>query len=88
MSLPTSKVMSPLSFKLLSEDPSNYPDAPTGERFAFITTKGLKDVCAIGDQARPELFNLKIRKPKLLHSAVVEVNERIVPADYDLNPTP
>ncbi|KAK7215813.1 hypothetical protein V2G26_003816 [Clonostachys chloroleuca] len=122
----------PIVFKLLSEDPSNYPDAPTeairrvlekvegksipvgqkldgsriascrigttvatnallqhkGERFAFITTKGFKDVCTIGDQSRPELFNLKIRKPRPLHSAVVEVDERIVPADYDLNPTP
>ncbi|KZL72739.1 hydantoinase B/oxoprolinase [Colletotrichum tofieldiae] len=122
----------PLIFKLLSEDPANYPDAPTeairrvleavegkpipmgekldgsriascrigttvatnallehkGERFAFLTTKGFKDVCVIGDQSRPKLFDLSICKATALHSAVVEVDERIVPADYDLNPTP
>ncbi|KAH7310784.1 Hydantoinase B/oxoprolinase-domain-containing protein [Stachybotrys elegans] len=122
----------PFVFKLLSEDPANYADAPNeairrilekvegrkipvgekldgtriascrigttvatnalleekGEKFAFVTTKGFKDICVIGDQARPELFNLNIRKPKALHSTVIEVDERIVPADYDLNPTP
>ncbi|KAF4815179.1 hypotheticall protein [Colletotrichum siamense] len=122
----------PIIFKLLSEDPANYPDAPTeairrilstvenktipvgekldgsriascrigttvatnallehkGERFAFLTTKGFKDVCVIGDQSRPKLFDLNIRKPKALHETVVEVDERIVPADYDLNPKP
>ncbi|KAK1982525.1 Hydantoinase B/oxoprolinase-domain-containing protein [Colletotrichum cereale] len=122
----------PLIFKLLSEDPANYPDAPTegvrrvleavggkpipvgekldgsriascrigttvatnallehkGERFAFLTTKGFKDVCVIGDQSRPRLFDLDIRKATALHDAVVEIDERIVPADYDLNPTP
>ncbi|KAM3512683.1 hypothetical protein MY11210_003705 [Beauveria gryllotalpidicola] len=80
--------MPPPSSRISTTVATNAPLQHRGERFAFITTKGLKDVCAIGDQARPELFNLKIRKPKLLHSAVVEVNERIVPADYDLNPTP
>ncbi|KAI9162659.1 hydantoinase B/oxoprolinase [Paramyrothecium foliicola] len=122
----------PIVFKLLSEDPANYADAPTeairrvleqveqrsipvgekldgsriascrigttvatnallghkGERFALITTKGFKDACVIGDQSRPEIFNLSIRKATALHSKVVEIEERIVPADYDLNPTP
>ncbi|KAF4951019.1 hypothetical protein FSARC_13021, partial [Fusarium sarcochroum] len=120
----------PLIFKLLSEDPSNYPDAPTeairrilekyegrkipvgekldasriascrigttvatnalltqnGEEFAFATTKGFKDVCVIGDQSRPELFNLKIRKASVLHSTVIEIDERITIEHYDLNP--
>ncbi|KAJ9148969.1 5-oxoprolinase (ATP-hydrolyzing) [Pleurostoma richardsiae] len=119
-------------FKLLSEDPSNYPDAPTeairrvlevvegrvilvgekldgsriascrigttvatnallqhkGEKFAFITTKGFKDVCVIGDQTRPKLFALKVEKPKALHHKVLEVDERITIEDYDLNPFP
>ncbi|EGU78903.1 hypothetical protein FOXB_10561 [Fusarium oxysporum f. sp. conglutinans Fo5176] len=117
-------------FKLLSEDPSNYPDAPAeairrvlekyegktipigeeldasriascrigttvatnalltgnGENFAFATTKGFKDVCVIGDQSRPELFNLEIRKPTALHSSVIEIDERVTIEDYDLNP--
>jgi 5-oxoprolinase (ATP-hydrolysing) len=136
----------PFIFKLLSEDPSNYPDAPTeairrilekyegktipvgekldasrigkfgyhgvfswliniaascrigttvatnalltgnGEKFAFATTKGFKDVCVIGDQSRPELFNLEIHKASVLHSTVIEIDERVTIEDYDLNP--
>ncbi|KAK7415546.1 hypothetical protein QQX98_005792 [Neonectria punicea] len=122
----------PIIFKLLSEDPSKYPDAPTeairrvlevvegksipvgekldgsgiascrvgttvatnalltgnGEKFALVTTKGFKDVCVIGDQSRPKLFDLNIRKAKALHSTVVEVEERITIEDYELNPFP
>ncbi|KAL3474796.1 Hydantoinase B/oxoprolinase-domain-containing protein [Aspergillus californicus] len=119
-------------FKLLSEDPANYRDAPTeairraleaiegrpfpkgekldgsriascrigttiatnallqgkGEKFAFITTKGFKDVCVIGDQTRPKLFDLKVRKATPLHEKVVELDERVTVEDYDLNPFP
>ncbi|KAL6411679.1 hypothetical protein AUP68_05396 [Ilyonectria robusta] len=122
----------PIIFKLLSEDPSRYPDAPTegirrvlevvegksipvgekldgsmiascrvgttvatnalltgnGEKFALATTSGFKDVCVIGDQSRPKLFDLNIRKAKALHSTVVEIEERITIEDYELNPFP
>ncbi|KAK8072524.1 hypothetical protein PG996_005872 [Apiospora saccharicola] len=122
----------PIIFKLLSEDPSNYRDAPTeavrrvlevvenrsipvgdkldgsriaacrigttvatnallehkGEKFAFVTTKGFEDVCVIGDQSRPKLFDLNVRKPKALHATVIGVDERATIEDYDLNPFP
>ncbi|KAJ5804558.1 uncharacterized protein N7518_000861 [Penicillium psychrosexuale] len=121
-----------LVFKLLSEDPQNYRDAPTeairraleiienrqipvgekldgsriascrigttiatnallegkGRDFAFVTTKGFKDVCVIDDQTRPKLFALNVRKPPALHSPSVEIDERITIEDYDLNPFP
>lgn len=121
-----------LVFKLLSEDPLNYRDAPTeairraleiiegrqipvdekldgskiascrigttiatnallegkGRDFAFVTTKGFKDVCVIDDQTRPKLFALKVRKPAALHGISVEIDERITIEDYDLNPVP
>lgn len=121
-----------LVFKLLSEDPQNYRDAPTeairralevieerqipagqlldgsqiascrigttiatnallegkGRDFAFVTTKGFKDVCVIDDQTRPKLFALNVRKPSALHSVSVEIDERITIEDYDLNPSP
>ncbi|KAI2733298.1 hypothetical protein CBS147332_313 [Penicillium roqueforti] len=121
-----------LVFKLLSEDPQNYRDAPTeairraleiienrqipvgekldgsriascrigttiatnallegkGRDFAFVTTKGFKDVCVIDDQTRPKLFALNVRKPPALHSTSVEIDERITIEDYDLNPFP
>ncbi|KAJ4403871.1 hypothetical protein N0V82_010582 [Gnomoniopsis sp. IMI 355080] len=113
----------PVTFKLLSEDPANYRDAPTeairrvlevaegkqitpgqrldaskiptnallehkGERFVLLTTKGHKDVCIIGDQSRPKLFDLKVRKAHVLHDKAVEIDERVTIEDYDLNPQP
>ncbi|KAK0372786.1 hydantoinase B/oxoprolinase [Colletotrichum limetticola] len=107
--------------KLLSVDPSNYPDAPVeairrvlekatgkeypkgkkislrgvesikmgttvatnallerkGERTVFAVTKGLKDLLHIGNQSRPKLFDLAIRKPDVLYSKVIEIPERV-----------
>ena len=107
--------------KLLSEDPSNYADAPTegirrlleqetgvphprsspvdtsridsirmgttvatnallerkGDRVALVTTKGFADLQFIGNQARPKIFDLEIKRPELLYEAVVEVDERV-----------
>ncbi|RAK76594.1 putative 5-oxoprolinase [Aspergillus fijiensis CBS 313.89] len=121
-----------LVFKLLSEDPTNYRDAPTeairraletiegcsipksakldgsriascrigttiatnallegkGEKFAFVATQGFRDVCTIGDQTRPRLFDLNVRKATPLHHKAVEIDERITIEDYDLNPFP
>lgn len=45
-------------------------------------------MCVLGDQSRPELFDLQIRKPPVLHDAVVEIAERVTMEDYDLNPQP
>mgnify|MGYP003385494333 CR=1 FL=1 len=108
--------------KLLSEDPSNYRDAPTegirrileevtgidhpknspvdtsriqyirmgttvatnallerkGERTALITTKGFEDLQYIGNQSRPKIFDLNIRRPEVLFECVEEVDERVV----------
>jgi 5-oxoprolinase (ATP-hydrolysing) len=108
--------------KLLSEDPSNYRDAPTegirrileeetgvphprdgpvdtsriqyirmgttvatnallerkGESTALITTKGFKDLQYIGNQSRPKIFELNIRRPDVLFEYVEELDERVV----------
>jgi 5-oxoprolinase (ATP-hydrolysing) len=44
---------------------------------AFFVTRGFADLLRIGDQRRPELFALHIRKPEPLHAQVAEVHERI-----------
>lgn len=116
--------------KLLSEDPSNYADAPLegirrimskfldreiprgepldtskiesirmgttvatnallerkGERIALVTTKGFKDCLEIGNQSRPKIFDLAIRKPDVLYEMVVEVDERVTLEDYAEDP--
>ncbi|KKA16213.1 5-oxoprolinase (ATP-hydrolyzing) [Rasamsonia emersonii CBS 393.64] len=49
---------------------------------------GLQDLCEIGDQSRPHLFDLNIRKPKVLFDSVVEVEERVTIENYELDPYP
>lgn len=49
---------------------------------------GLGDLCEIGDESRPKLFDLNIRKPKLLFDKVVEATERVTIENYELNPFP
>lgn len=116
--------------KLLSEDPSNYQDAPLegirrimehflkrdiprgepletseiesirmgttvatnallerkGETIAMVVTKGFKDCLVIGNQSRPKIFDLAIRKPDVLYSEVVEIDERVTLEDYAEDP--
>lgn len=57
-----------------------------GENFVLLVTSGFKDICAIGTQARPRLFDLNIRKPGVLYQTVVEINERVTIDDVTLNP--
>ena len=116
--------------KLLSEDPSNYDDAPLegirrllskftgkeirrgepldtskiesirmgttvatnallerkGERIAMVVTKGFKDCLEIGNQSRPKIFDLAIRKPDVLYEKVIEIDERVTLEDYAEDP--
>lgn len=117
--------------KLLSEDPSNYSDAPLegirrlmsrfqgreiprgepldtsaiesirmgttvatnallerkGERLAMVVTRGFRDCLEIGNQSRPRIFDLAIRKPDVLYERVIEVDERVTLEDYAEDPT-
>jgi 5-oxoprolinase (ATP-hydrolysing) len=49
-----------------------------GERTAFLVTAGFKDILQIGNQSRPYMFDLAIRRPQPLFSDVFEVPERVV----------
>ena len=48
-----------------------------GGKITLIITKGFSDLLEIGNQTRPEIFNLRIEKPSNLYSSVYEINERI-----------
>jgi 5-oxoprolinase (ATP-hydrolysing) len=48
-----------------------------GGRVALFITKGFPDLLEIGEQDRPDIFSLNIKRPLLLYSMVVEVDERI-----------
>ncbi|GAA6020774.1 hypothetical protein JCM10207_002019 [Rhodosporidiobolus poonsookiae] len=49
-----------------------------GEKHAMLITKGFRDLINIGNQTRPRLFELAIKKPDVLYEKVVEVDERVV----------
>jgi 5-oxoprolinase (ATP-hydrolysing) len=49
---------------------------------------GFKDLSEIGDGSRPKLFDLNIRKPKVLFDQVIEVDERVTIENYELDPFP
>ncbi|HEY8377862.1 MAG TPA: hydantoinase/oxoprolinase family protein, partial [Nannocystis sp.] len=48
----------------------------TGAPTVLVITRGFGDLLEIGDQTRPDLFALAIRKPKPLPAAVLEVDAR------------
>lgn len=49
----------------------------TGARTAFVTTRGFRDILLIGNQDRPRLFELAIRKPEPLFEQTIEIDERM-----------
>ncbi|KAL3438544.1 Hydantoinase B/oxoprolinase-domain-containing protein [Aspergillus tetrazonus] len=48
-----------------------------GDRVAFLVTKGFRDILFIGNQTRPNLFDLTVQRLEQLYETVVEVDERI-----------
>jgi 5-oxoprolinase (ATP-hydrolysing) len=48
-----------------------------GDRVAFLVTKGFRDILLIGNQTRPNLFDLSVQRLEQLYETVVEVDERI-----------
>ena len=48
-----------------------------GERSALLITKGFGELLKIGHQTRPKLFDLDIKKPDVLYSRSIEVDERV-----------
>lgn len=57
-----------------------------GARHAFVVTKGFRDLLRIGNQTRPDIFALDIRRPEVLFSEVLEVDERVTIVGYTTNP--
>ncbi|KAJ5514164.1 hypothetical protein N7463_003716 [Penicillium fimorum] len=47
------------------------------ERTALLVTEGFKDILYIGNQSRPYMFDLSIRRSNPLYSDVFEVQERV-----------
>lgn len=54
---------------------------------ALVVSKGHKDLLRIGDQTRPKLFDLNIRRASPLFSQVIEIDERVTPEEYTEDPS-
>jgi len=67
----------PVTVKLGTTRGTNALLTRRGARVAFVTTRGFADVLLIGNQDRPRLFDLAIRKPEPLFERVIEIDERI-----------
>ncbi len=50
-----------------------------GTPIALVTTRGFRDLLAIGNQARPKIFELEIEKHEVLYREVVEIDARCAP---------
>ncbi|KAF9523333.1 Hydantoinase/oxoprolinase-domain-containing protein [Crepidotus variabilis] len=57
-----------------------------GHKHALLITKGFKDLLVIGNQSRPKIFDLNIRRPSSLFSEVLEIDERVTLVGYTSDP--
>ena len=67
----------PVSVRLGTTVATNALLERRGMPTVLVTSRGLGDVFRIGTQARPELFELCIRRPPALHRSTVEVDARV-----------
>lgn len=74
---PPGRRLPPVALRLATTRGTNALLERNGARVAFFVTRGFGDLLEIGNQQRPELFALEIRKPGPLYASVVEVDERL-----------
>lgn len=48
-----------------------------GERIAVCVSQGFRDLLHIGNQARPNIFDITVSRPSNLYEEIVEVEERV-----------
>ncbi|KAJ9123894.1 hypothetical protein QFC22_000682 [Naganishia vaughanmartiniae] len=57
-----------------------------GEKHALLITQGFRDLLSIGNQSRPRIFDLHIKKSQPLYTDVVEVCERVTLIGFTSDP--
>jgi len=77
LEIPLQDPLPPIRLRLGTTRGTNALLTRTGARTLFITTQGFGDILKIGNQDRPDLFALDIKKYVPLYDAVFEVSERI-----------
>ncbi len=74
---PLKEQLPPMELRLGSTKGTNALLERKGARAALLITEGFKDLLFIGNQQRPDLFQLDIPEPPILSHAIFEVNERL-----------
>lgn len=77
LGVPLSEALPPLDVRLGTTRGTNALLTRSGAPTALLVTQGFADVLRIGEQDRPELFELAVRKPAPLTERVIEVAERL-----------
>lgn len=76
---PPSRISTPLELRLATTRATNALLERRCGRTLFVATEGFADLLRIGDQSRPEIFALSIRRPPPLHERVIEARHRLEP---------
>ncbi|MBL8892595.1 MAG: hydantoinase B/oxoprolinase family protein [Planctomycetaceae bacterium] len=71
------EALPPIELRLGTTRGTNALLTRSGARTAFVTTRGFGDSLEIGDQQRPDLFALTVRKEKQLYATAIEVEARM-----------
>ncbi len=74
---PLSADLPPIRMRLGSTRGTNALLERKGARVGLLITRGFRDLPYIGNQARPDLFQLDIPEPDRLYHSVTEVDERL-----------
>jgi 5-oxoprolinase (ATP-hydrolysing) len=77
LGVPLSAPLPPLDVRMGTTRGTNALLTRGGAKTSLLVTAGFADVLRIGDQTRPDLFALSIRKLAPLTESVVEVSERL-----------
>ena len=77
LGIPLTQELPPCNVFLGTTKGTNALLTRSGARTALVTTVGFKDLLEIGDQTRPHLFELTIRKPCPLYERAIQINERV-----------
>lgn len=57
-----------------------------GDFAEYLMLMVMQDLLVIGNQSRPKIFDLNIRRPSVLYSDVLEVDERVTLVGYTSDP--
>lgn len=86
LGIPPFESLPPLEVRLGTTRGTNALLTRSGARTALLVTRGFGDLLRIGEQDRPDLFDLTIRKPPPLTEQVVEIDGRLDASGQVLQP--